>query len=282
MGTTVEFYQRGKFEPLTDMVGGGKYRLEPGQWTDDTSMALCLADSLLACNGFDPLDQMERYWRWADEGYNSSRPHPFGLGKTVVKALQSYRKSGQPYSGPEDPNKAGNGSLMRLAPIPMYYANDLSRAQEYAVKGSRTTHGAPECLAACEYFATLLVACFAGVESKETLVHAVNGTALPRSMGHIEKTRYKQKRAEEIKGSGYVVESLEAALWAFWHTNTFKDASLAAVNLGDDADTTAAICGQLAGAYYGVKGIPEDWLSKLYRGNDIREIAQRLHSASRT
>jgi ADP-ribosyl-[dinitrogen reductase] hydrolase len=261
------------------MVGGGKFRLAPGEWTDDTSMALCLADSLLDCNGFDPVDQMERYWRWADEGYNSSQPYAFGLGKTVVRALQAYRKTKTPYSGSTKPDTAGNGSLMRLAPVPMYFANNLASAQAYAVKSSRTTHGAPECLAACEYLATLLVACFGGIESKKSLFHAAKGITLPKSMAHIEKARYKQKHVEEIKGSAYVVESLEAALWAFWHTDTFKDAILAAANLGDDADTTAAICGQLAGAYYGVKGIPDAWLSKLYRGEDIREIAQKLHSA---
>jgi ADP-ribosyl-[dinitrogen reductase] hydrolase len=277
VGTTVEFYPRDRFEPLTDMVGGGKFRLEAGKWTDDTSMAICLAESLLACEGFDPKDQMERYWQWADTGHNSSQPYSFGLGKTVVQALRDYQKTKSPYSGSKDPDKAGNGSLMRLAPISMYYADDLASAQKHAVDSSRTTHGAEECLAACEYFATLLVTCLKGVETKEAIIHSGKCVGLPDSMWHIEKSRYKQKSVGEITGSGYVVESLEAALWAFWRTDNFRDAILAAANLGDDADTTAAICGQLAGAYYGVGGIPAEWLDKLYRAEEIRQIAHQLY-----
>lgn len=119
VGATVEFVPRGRFAPLTDMVGGGKFRLAPGEWTDDTSMALCLADSLLACNGFDPADQMARYWRWGEEGYRSVRPHPIGMGKNVVQAMRRWRKTGEPYCGSPDPKTSGNGCLMRLAPVPM-------------------------------------------------------------------------------------------------------------------------------------------------------------------
>ena len=119
VGATVEFVPRGRFAPLTDMVGGGKFRLAPGEWTDDTSMALCLADSLLACDGFDPADQMARYWRWGEGGYRSVRPHPIGMGKNVVQAMRRWRKTGEPYCGSPGPKTSGNGCLMRLAPVPM-------------------------------------------------------------------------------------------------------------------------------------------------------------------
>ena len=117
VGTTVEFRPRGTFEPLTDMVGGGPFGLRAGEWTDDTSMALCLATSLVERNGFDARDQMERYCRWADQGYLSSTGTCFDIGGTVASALQRFQYTGEPYSGSTNPYSAGNGCIMRLAPI---------------------------------------------------------------------------------------------------------------------------------------------------------------------
>ena len=127
------------------MVGGGKFQLKAGMWTDDTSMALCLAESLLICKGFDADDQMRRYLRWIDEGYYSSKDHAFGLGKTVINALFRYRKTGNPYSGCAESCYSGNGSLMRLAPIAIYYRNNPLQAWKYASLSSKTTHASPEC-----------------------------------------------------------------------------------------------------------------------------------------
>ncbi|MGA1198430.1 MAG: ADP-ribosylglycohydrolase family protein, partial [Candidatus Latescibacterota bacterium] len=109
LGTTLEFQSPGSFEPLTDMVGGGPFGLDVGQWTDDTSMALCLAESLIACDGFDPKDQMDRYVRWWRDGYMSVTGHCFDIGNTVRNALFNYQKTGDPFSGSQDPNAAGNG-----------------------------------------------------------------------------------------------------------------------------------------------------------------------------
>jgi ADP-ribosyl-[dinitrogen reductase] hydrolase len=152
VGTTVEFSTRGSFEPVTDMVGGGPFQLQPGQWTDDTSMALCLADSLIECGGFDARDQMERCVRWAREGYNSSTGGFVDMGGTVGEALAVFLKSGDPFSGPTAPDRAGNGCLMRLAPVPIFYANDRERAVEMCGESSRTTHGARECIDASRMF----------------------------------------------------------------------------------------------------------------------------------
>lgn len=276
VGAAVEFLPRGKFTPLTDMVGGGKFRLHKGEWTDDTSMALCLAESLLECNGFDPSDQMERYWLWADKGHNSCRSHAFGIGKTVARALSHFRKTGSPYSGSTEQTSSGNGSLMRLAPIPMYYYRQPANAVRFAALSSKTTHASEDCIGCCEYFAAVLVQALQGEKDKTKLLQVSIGVDLPVSMERITKQRFRQASRDEIAGSGYVVDCLEAALWCFWHTETFTDAILAAANLGDDADTTAAVCGQLAGAYYGVNGIPEDWVTSLYRSDDIRRIAQKL------
>ena len=276
VGTTVEFHRRGTFPPLTDMVGGGKFRLRKGEWTDDTAMALCLAESLLDMGGFDPRDQMQRYLRWANDGYNSCRSYAFGIGKTVVAALSRFHRTGDPFSGSDDPRSSGNGSLMRLASIPIFFADDYSRCLDYAELGSRTTHAAPECIASCRYLAHAIHRALAGEGEKSRLLPSPDTVGLPPGMSHIADQAFRHKCAEHIRGSGYVVESLEAALWAFWHTDDFRSAVLAAANLGDDADTTAAICGQLAGAYYGVGGIPADWIVSLCENERIRGLARRL------
>src|SRR5580658_3419056 len=121
VGTTVEFQPRGSFPAMTDMVGGGPFELAPGQWTDDTSMALCLAESLLHCNGFDARDQMSRYANWWREGYLSSTGECFDIGITTRGALERFLITGNPFSGSPHPNTAGNGSLMRLAPVVLFY-----------------------------------------------------------------------------------------------------------------------------------------------------------------
>lgn len=276
LGATVEFVPRGRFQPLTDMVGGGKFRLKKGEWTDDTSMALCLAESLLECGGFDALDQMKRYWRWANEGYYSCRPHPIGMGKTVAAALIRFHGTGEPFSGSAAAEASGNGSLMRLAPIPMFYAADCAQAVHYAALSSQTTHSSADCLACCQYFAVVLQRALTGQHDKAALFPEAVDFAMADAAARILQQRFRYLDESQVVGSGYVVESLEAALWAFWHTESFADAVLAAANLGDDADTTAAICGQLAGAYYGVAAIPADWLEHLYRADTIRQLARRL------
>ena len=169
LGTTLEFKPPGSFEPIDDMVGGGPFRLLPGQWTDDTSMALCLATSLVECGGFDAADQMQRYVRWWREGYLSSTGSCFDIGNTVSAALSRFLRDGDPYAGSTDPYSAGNGSLMRLAPVPMYFAGHAAKAIAMAADSSRTTHRAPEAVDACRYFAGLLIRALQGVD-KETLL----------------------------------------------------------------------------------------------------------------
>ena len=162
LGTTLEFKRPGSFEPINDMIGGGPFGLEPGEWTDDTSMALCLAASLLARRGFDPMDQMERYVRWRDEGYLSSTGKCFDIGNTVSGALALFSRTGEPFAGSSDRWSAGNGSLMRLAPVPMYYCGNAAEAIDRSAESSKTTHGAVEAVDACRYFAGLLVGALNG------------------------------------------------------------------------------------------------------------------------
>lgn len=276
VGTTVEFRPRGSFAPLTGMVGGGPFRLEPGQWTDDTSMALCLAVSLVECNGFDARDQMERYCRWRDEGYLSSNGRCFDIGGTVASALARFQRTGDPFAGSTDPNSAGNGCIMRLAPIPMFYFPDVDLAEHYAAESSRTTHAAAECLDASRLFARMVVRALQGGPKEEILLaDHTSFVGAPKIMS-IAQGEYIAKPMSGIRGSGYVVDSLEAALWCFHHTDSFEQAILAAANLGDDADTTAAVCGQVAGAFYGASGIPAHWLERLALRSEIEQLAVQL------
>ena len=275
LGAPVEFVPRGRFRPLTGLIGGGKFQVAPGQWTDDTAMALCLADSLIECQGFDALDQMQRYERWVDEGYNASRPEAFGIGKTVLEALIAFKRSGKPYSGRTEPRFSGNGSLMRIAPIAIVHLQQPQQAWEAAALSSRITHGAVACVQACQYFTQLLIRAMQGA-SKEAMLTGFETMGLD-ALTHIVAGDFKHKSADEVRGNGHVVDSLEAALWAFWHNSSFEGAVLAAANLGDDADTTAAICGQLAGAHHGMAGLPVSWLQLLHRRDHIAERALALH-----
>lgn len=280
VGTTVEFKPRGSFQPLTDMVGGGPFHLEPGQWTDDTSMALCLAESLLNKNGFDAVDQMGRYLNWWQWGYLSSTGECFDIGTTVSQALAKYQQTADPFAGSTDPYSAGNGSLMRLAPVVLFYFPDLLRIHTFAADSSRTTHAAPEAIECCQLLAGLIANALAGA-SKAELARLPFVSFSQRKVAGIARGDYLRLSKADIKGSGYSVQSLEAALWCFQRTDSFAAAILQAANLGDDADTTAAITGQLAGAYYGVQGIPAHWLAKLHDGAEIAAIADRLLAASR-
>ncbi|WP_299408451.1 ADP-ribosylglycohydrolase family protein [Acaryochloris sp. IP29b_bin.148] len=281
VGTTVEFQPRGTFSLVDDMVGGGPFHLQPGQWTDDTSMALCLATSLIAVGGFDAVDQMNRYCNWYEQGYLSSTGQCFDIGNTVSQALSQYKISGNPFSGSTDPNAAGNGCLMRLAPIPMFFFPDRDRSLYFAGESSLTTHGATECMDASRLFADLLLRALLGATPSDILFATESDLFPSPTIQVLAKGEYQNKTMDDIRGSGYVVESLEAALWCFWTTNSYEQAVLKATNLGDDADTTAAICGQIAGAFYGVRDIPKHWLAALTMLDEIGELADQLYSAGK-
>lgn len=275
VGTTVEFQPRGTFAPVTDMVGGGPFGLQPGQWTDDTSMALCLAESLIARGGFDARDQMTRYLNWWRSGHRSSTGKCFDIGMTVRDALARFERTGDPWAGSTDPRTAGNGSLMRLAPVVLWAHPDLAQARQLAAASSRTTHAAAEAVEACMLFAELLHRALEGAAKDEVLAAPASEYTEQR-VAAIARGDYLQRPESGIRGTGYVIESLEAALWCFAHSSSFEEAVLRAANLGDDADTTAAIVGQIAGAHWGFEAIPPHWRQRLHACEEICEMADRL------
>jgi ADP-ribosyl-[dinitrogen reductase] hydrolase len=283
LGAAVEFRSPGSFAPVTGYRDGGPHGLDAGEWTDDTSMALALADSI-ATVGWDLNDQADRYVQWWKTGKYSVNGRCFDIGITTRSALVNYAtKKDALTSGDRSDRASGNGSIMRLAPVPMryghLYAEQLDELSRLAEESSVPTHASDQCVSACRYLAAVLAALIHGEDRDEVLspswksLKRLNEIKPLHPLIHeITQGSYRQKQPPVIQGSGWVVKSLEASLWAFHNSTTFEEAVLKAVNLGDDADTTGAICGQLAGAYWGESGIPESLRSELAR-MDMLEIA---------
>ena len=270
VGAALEFSPKPRFAVLGDMVAGGPHRLERGQWTDDTAMALALADSLLAGPKLDGVDLMRRFLDWHDNGTYSCTGRCFDIGIQTRAALERFRRSGEPFAGSTPPSASGNGALMRLAPVAIRFWRDRDVAVDLAEWQTRTTHGSPATISASQAFVDLLV-------------RAIGGALLPDLLASPAadiEGGWRGLHRDVVEGSGYVVRSLQAALWAVARTTTFRSAVLLAANLGDDADTTAAIAGQLAGAIYGASAIPEEWLAALAWRDRIENTADRLFKAS--
>lgn len=282
LGAAVEFQAPGSFELVSDFRAGGPHGLAPGEWTDDTSMALALASSLSA--GWSLNDQAQCYLAWWRRGLYSVNGSCFDIGSTTRSALARFERNGDALSSGDPADSAsGNGSIMRLAPVAIRYAvlfpSQLEQLVRYAVESSMPTHASLQCLSACAYLSTVLCALMHGV-SREDILKADWGPLLQvqtlfglhSEILEVARGSFRRKSPPAIRGSGYVVRSLEAALWAFHDACDFRDAVLRAVNLGEDADTTGAVCGQLAGAYWGESGIPQKWQAGLAR-RDLLETA---------
>jgi ADP-ribosyl-[dinitrogen reductase] hydrolase len=277
IGTTLEFARRDARPAVTDMVGGGPFGLQPGEWTDDTAMALAVADSLVADPRLNETDLMHRFVAWWRRGDYSCTGRCFDIGVTTRQALARFDRDGEPYAGSTDPMTAGNGSLMRLAPVAIRHWRDPALLISVAARQSRTTHAAPEAVDACIGYAAVLADALAGKPKHELLArgHVVRSRAITAILAG----SWRDKQREAIRSSGYVAHSLEAALWCVGRTSDFAAAVLLAANLGDDADTTAAITGQLAGALYGADGIPAAWLDRLVWRDRLTAAADTLTDA---
>jgi ADP-ribosyl-[dinitrogen reductase] hydrolase len=240
-------------------------------------MALCLAESLVERGGFDARDQMERFVDWWRNGRLSSTGTCFDIGIQTRAGLAEFERTGATTPADPNPEAAGNGSLMRLAPAALMYPDDHEGAAEISGRSSMTTHPAPRCVDACRYYGALIAAAANGTAKDDLLDDGFwRFGELHPEIGEITAGSFKHRQPPEIKGSGYVVRSLEAALWALDRTDNFRDGALLAVNLGDDADTTGAVYGQLAGAVYGTQGIPPSWLELLALRERIEELADGL------
>lgn len=273
VGTTLEFQPRDA-RRVDDMVGGGPFRLEAGQWTDDTSMALCLADALLTDHGYQPRTFARFLVRWYREGYNASNGRCFDIGNATRTAIEGHEAEDGRWQGNASDHTAGNGSLVRVAPVAIAARGALDVTWRLSGGQSRATHAALEAISACQLFGMLLNHALRGA-SREAVLSPHIATLSPR-IQIINAGEYKHKTRDQIRSSGYVVDTLEAALWSVWHSKTFEEAVLLAANLGDDADSVAAVAGQLAGALYGQRSIPEHWVHRVTFGPKIARCAAQL------
>lgn len=280
VGTTNEFKVAGTFKPITDMVGGGPFLLKPGQWTDDTSMALCIADSLLAMGHYDSFDVMERYQRWFSKGYRSSTDRCFDIGGQVRAALFAFEREQRIPRTAERTTSAGNGAIMRLAPVVIagFEHREIREIVVTAGLSARETHYSVEAEAATEVFATLLVGALLGW-APEHIINvgwASTGPAFDEMAARVISTDPDERASWESETSGYIVHGLRLAVHGLLDFPSFKDATLAIANMGGDSDTNAAIYGQLGGAYFGIEAIPASWRSTLHQGEEIDALARAL------
>ena len=270
-------------------------------------MALCLASSLIVRRDFVLYDQLVRYKWWYRKGYMSSTGQCFDIGAATRESLEVFEKRQVDFAKHYDIHRdidylsdsklldkfdvncsrsgvAGNGALMRLAPIPLFFYRHPSEAVKFCGQSAKITHGDEKAVDACRYYGALIVAALQG-STKSQILHEkfysnhkkwFNDEKLCPDIKRIAKGSFKKSRGYEdgIRGSGYIVNALEAALWAFWSDHeSFYEGVLLAVNLGDDTDTTAAIYGQLAGAYYGYRNLPSQWVHQVYARKFILNIS---------
>lgn len=273
VGTTLEFQKRDASQ-IDDMVGGGPFNLKAGEWTDDTSMALCLAEACIESGTVDVNLFRDKLVDWYKNGKNSVNGRCFDIGYTTKFALEQYLKQGGKWFGNTEKNTAGNAAIIRQAPVIILNWRSLQRIYFATKSQSRATHGAAESFFACNYHGFLLHMLINGHDKKS--VFSPHRFPLSARVLIINAGEYKQKTRNQIRSSGYVIDTLEAAMWAVWNTDNFRDAILLAANLGDDADSVAATAGQIAGALYGASGIPKEWLNKLAQKERIEKMAKQL------
>lgn len=274
LGAPLEFQERrDPTQYVTEMVGGGWLQLPPGHWTDDTQMTLCIVDSLLTKRVFDPDDIAQRFVAWlqtnpADVG-NHTRYVLSSIGKGVPWEIASVKAQ------EESPHNAPNGSLMRCAPLALFFYQNPDYVATLSPVLSRITHAHTDCEQSCVFLNVAIVHLLNGA-SKQSAVQEAERACLQAS----EELRSRFRRLHEphnnTSPTGYVLDTLETATWAFLHTASFEAALVEVVNRGADADTVGAVCGALSGAYYGLSAIPERWYRTLLAQEQLRERADHL------
>ncbi len=246
LGAPVEFKPRGSFPLVTDYQDGGEFNLKAGQWTDDTSLMLCLLNSFIEKKEFDLQDQMNLFMKWWKEGYMSSTEVCFDIGNTTKASLSRYEENGNPLAGDIN-DKASNGALMRLAPVPLFFHQNMTEALNYTALQSQSTHAPLECVESAKILAYVLVSLLNGESKKDVLSFKNYKETVSEKFRPLIKGEIFSYSKESINAEGLAYNTLEAALFSFWHFDNFFDGLSFAVNLGDDSDTVGAVYGQIAG-----------------------------------
>ncbi len=276
LGAALEFQWRDTVPLVKDMIPSECHGTPAGAFTDDSSMMMCLAASLVHTKGYqDPDIVLQHYLEWFRDGYLSSTDECFDIGHTTRHALTEYGSTGQLIADTFGVRSAGNGSLMRIAPIPILFSEDYDVARWEGEESSYTTHSNAVAVWCCGIFSHLCAMAIRG-HSKQDLIRYLRSVKGPD--GHEEdverllRCEFLTKHRDDIISSGYVVDTMEAALWAFFQTETFEDGTILAVNLARDADTVGAVYGTLAGAFYGFLQIPDRWLAALLKPDMISGV----------
>lgn len=291
LGVPVEFVPRQRLlsHPVREMAGGGSRGYPAGTWSDDSSMTLCALESLTACNGYDGEDMMGRFARWAREGYMTAAGQTFGIGRTTLSAIYRFTRGEAPYGGTREKDN-GNGSLMRILPVVLFnfFSSTAGSDEEKLAavyRASRLTHAHPRSLAACGIYSLIASELLRKPEKASVSSGLKKSAELYRDHGEYPSFErlfsegFAALPAEEIKSGGYVVESLEAAVWCLMNTASYRDCVLKAVNLGGDTDTIAAVAGGLAGILYGESALPETWIAQLAERGMIDDLCRKAAEA---
>ena len=299
LGCPVQFHSREEVarSPVTDMRGYGTFHLPPGTWTDDSSMTLALLDSIRENQHIDLIDTMDHFVRWMMEGEFTPFGESFDIGRATSQAVQRYRKQKNVNTcGGKTEKDNGNGSLMRILPACLYAAfrqKEENMSQEdalaiiHAVSG--LTHNHPRAKIACGLYYGMVRSILAeDGPLVDRLQHGLDEifAFYKKDITWLTELAYygrlhnlyafAETDRDKIRSSGYVVDTLEAAVWCLLKTNSFRDALLLAVNLGEDTDTVGAVCGGLAGLFYGYEAIPEEWRNTLQRKEWIEHLCQNV------
>lgn len=287
LGVPVEFRDRSYFgrQPVTGMLGYGTWNQPPGTWSDDSSLTFCLAESLV--KGYDLNDIGKKFVAWYSSGYWGAHHKLFDVGGTTRIALARIRDGEDPkFAGEVEEDSNGNGSLMRIAPAPLYFCNELDEVLFERIKEiSSLTHGHFRSVLSCFIFSKVMIELFKGEEKSRALQNAFDATkdfshrnefnvAELEKFDRVLSGKLQNLHADQVSSSGYVLHTLEAALWCFLNTDSYRDAVLKAVNLGGDTDTTGCVAGALAGLYYGEPSLPMEWTIALAREKDIIKLAE--------
>ena len=286
LAAPVQHRRPGAFTPVGDLLGGGPYDLPRGAWSDDTAVAMLLAESLVECRGFDPKDLIARLHRWQRDGYGSATGQCVGITATTAKAIAQAQWSGKPFAGSHDPARIEKEPLIRAGIAAAYALADPVQAIDLAVECARPTHQAPLALDACRYYAGLVVGALQGASRAELTAPAF--TPVP---GLWQRRPLRREVAAVAGGSwreagftpvadGTAVDALGLVLWALARGSHYRDTVLSVVNLGLDADANGALVGQLAGALYGAAGLPAHWVAGLALGGQLGSSADRLLTAA--
>lgn len=286
LGVPVEFSSREALDrsPVTDMTGYGTYNMPAGAWSDDTTMELCALESLAKGN-LDLDDIMQNFGKWVYKGEFTPTGKLFDIGNACRSAIFNYfeRHADTAHCGLTEASSNGNGSLMRIIPFALYGYCRQEDVRYLAEVGSALTHAHLRSKIAC-YVYSLIIVKMLDNPSKDVIGEAISEAK--NYYGSSEEWAYYEplfsiavRERDTIKSTGYVVDSLEAALWCLLTTNSYKECVLKAVNLGGDTDTVAAIAGGLAGALYGLDAIPKEWLDTLLKRDYIEELCEKAAKA---